>query len=52
MDAYQPIYDNVDNAVSPNSSGIYYKSMSPHTLADPGKEDEYHRLLILAATCN
>ena len=41
MEANQPIYDNVDNVVSPDSSGIYYKSMSPDTLLVPGKDGEY-----------
>ena len=43
MEANQPIYINVDDAVPPDSSGTYYKSMSPDTLLDPGDEGEYQR---------
>ena len=43
MEANQPIYDNVDDAVSPDSSGVYYKSISPDTLLNPGEESKYQQ---------
>ena len=43
MEANQPIYVNVNDAVSPDSSGIYYKSMSPDTLLDPEENGEYQQ---------
>lgn len=45
----QPIYDSVDNVVSPGSCGIYYKSMSPDTLLDPREEGGYQQT---ADTCS
>ena len=44
----QPIYDSVDNVVSPGSCGIYYKSMSPDTLLDIREEGGYQQT---ADTC-
>ena len=43
MDANQPIYNNIDESVCPDSSGIYYKSMLADTLLDPGAEGEYEQ---------
>ena len=43
MDVHQPIYDSVDNVVSPDSSRVYYESMSPDTLLDPKEEGDYQQ---------
>ena len=43
MDPSQPIYDSIDDIVSPDSSGIYYKSMLADTLLEPGAEGGYQQ---------